>query len=90
LTRRIEVVKYKYKIGDLVKFTTFNGNANFRDEIIGVVVKRNLLSCFWYEEAEKKVFQSGREFLVYEVVHEGSKYSVKEAEIIEAISSKDG
>jgi len=84
----IDVVKYRYKVSDLVKFRAYNGNNSFREEIIGMIVKRDVLNCFWYEEAEKRVFQSGRDFLIYEVVYEGKVYTVKEDEVLAVISSK--
>ncbi len=84
----IKIVKYKYKVGDLIKFRIHNGNANIREEIVGMVIRREMLSCLWLEEAERKVNQSGKGFLVYEAIHEGTVYSVKENEVLKLISSK--
>lgn len=83
----ITVMEYKYGVGDLIKFRIYNGNTARREESIGMVVKRQVQQCFWYEEAERRVYHSGRDFLLYEVVHESQTYTVKEDEILGLISS---
>ena len=85
---KIKVVKYKYKVGDLIKFRIYNGNADLREEIVGVVVKRRVQDCFWHEEAERKVFHSGRDFLIYEAAYESTIYTIRESEVLRLISSK--
>lgn len=84
----IDVVCYKYDVGDLVMFKTYNGNTRSLELVMGLVVKRNMQTHFWHEEAEKKVFHSGHEILVYDVASETGICVVKESEIIKLISSK--
>jgi len=84
----IKVIKYKYKIGDLVEFRLYNGNTRSHEVIVGVVLKRNIQHHFWYKEAEKQVFQSGRNFLIYDIAHESGIYTVKEKEILKLVSTK--
>ena len=84
----IKIVRYKYDVGDLVKFKMYNGNIRTHETVMGVITKRSLLSHYWYEEAEKQVFQSGGNFLIYEIINETGLYSVKEKEVLDLVSSK--
>ena len=84
----IEIIQYRYKIGDLVEFKLYNGNIRTHELIVGVVVKRTLQSHFWYAEAERQVFESGRDFLIYDIAHESGIYTVKEKEILKLVSAK--
>ena len=84
----IEVVQYRYKIGDLVEFKLYNGNVRAHETNVGVGVKRTLQNHFWHAEAERQVFESGREFLIYEIAHESGIYTVKEKEILKLVSTK--
>jgi hypothetical protein len=86
----IKIIKYKYQVGDLIVFKRYNRLAPRRREIIALIVKRNVLSSYWYEEAERKVYHSGHDFLVYDVVcDDGQRTSVKENDILKVISTKE-
>lgn len=87
----IKIIKYQYQVGDLITFRRYNATAIRREEVVALVVKRNVLSSFWYEEAERKVFQTGQDFLIYDVVvcDSGQRFSIKEGDIIRVISTKD-
>jgi hypothetical protein len=83
----IDIIDYKYDIGDLVMFKTFNGNTKSLEILVGLVVKRDMQNHFWYEEAERRVFHSGREFLLYEIIADCGTSVVRESEIIKLVSS---
>jgi len=84
----IDIVKYKYDIGDLVMYKSYSGNTKTLEIVTGLVVKRDIQSHFWYEEAERRVFHSGQEFLVYEIASEQGTSLVTEREIVKLVSSK--
>ena len=83
----IDVVNYKYDIGDLVMYKIYSGNTKSLEVVTGLIVKRNVQSHFWHEEAERRVFHSGQDFLVYDVASEHGINIVTEKEIIKLISS---
>ena len=85
---RIEIIKFKYDVGDLIEFKIYDGNASTIEVVVGVIIKRDIQNYFWYEEAEKQVWTSGMDILVYEVVHEGTAYTIKEKEILKLVSTK--
>ncbi len=88
LSKKIDIIEYRYEIGDLVKFRLHDGNTKTHNVVVGVVVKKSFFEHVWHEEAEFKANASKLEdALIYEVVCEGNSYSITQSEIIMLMSS---